>query len=388
MPVPRSALIVGAGIGGLAAGLALRHAGWSVRIFERARDVREVGFALLLAPNAIAALEELGVAEAIVAAAATPTSGEVRRTDGRLLRRIDVADSRIAIGGVPRVALRTVLHGTLLDAVGRDTLTLGAPVVSVSVVGGHPSITLASGETVEGDVVIGADGVHSAVRRTVHPGEAPPHACGIRALRGVVWGTRHFPEGLDGTLYLGRGVEAAVVKAGPDVTYFYVSCRDTLVADVAPEPAPMLARAHALLDDRFRALTPLVRPEDLRVDDLVDRSPLPHWGIGRVTLLGDAAHPLLPHTGQGAAQALEDAVALGRALHRDTGLPEALRRYEQVRARRTRTLLVQGRRFAATMRSTSPTLAFVRDSAVRLVPKWMVVAANVMGQKVDPYQGL
>lgn len=82
---------------------------------ERASDVRELGFALLLAPNAIAALGELGVADAVVAATATPTSGDVLRTDGRLLRRVDAADSRIAIGGVPRVALRTVLHSTLLE---------------------------------------------------------------------------------------------------------------------------------------------------------------------------------------------------------------------------------------------------------------------------------
>ena len=86
----RSALIVGAGIGGLAAGLALKRAGWQVRIFERAANPRELGFALLLAPNAIAALEELGVAAPIVAGGATPTSAEVRRPDGRVLRRLDV----------------------------------------------------------------------------------------------------------------------------------------------------------------------------------------------------------------------------------------------------------------------------------------------------------
>lgn len=372
----------------MAAGLALRRAGWHVRIFERARHARELGFALLLAPNAIAALGELGVAEEVVAATVAPTAAEIRRSDGRLLRRIDVADSRVAIGGIPRVALRTILHGRLLDAVGRDAVTLGAPVTSVSTVGDRPSITLTSGDQVQGDVVVGADGVHSVVRRVLHPDEEPPRACGIRALRGVVRGTNHFQAGLDGTLYLGLGVEAAAVKAAADVTYFYVSCRDSLVSDVAPEPAAMLTRARELLDDPFRRLTSSVDADDLRVDDLVDRSPLPHWGTGRVTLLGDAAHPLLPQTGQGAAQALEDAVALGRVLQRDSDPMTALRRYEQVRARRTATLLVQGRRFAATMRSTSPTLAFVRDNAVRLVPKWMVVAAYVMGQRIDPYRGL
>ena len=177
----RLALIVGAGIGGLAAGLALKRAGWNVRIFERAVDPRELGFALLLAPNAIAALNELGVAATVVAGGATPTSAEVRRPDGRVLRRLDISDSRRAIGGVPVVALRTVLHGALLDAVGRDALTLGAEVAGIGAAGSHPSITLAGGETVKGDLVVGADGVDSAIRRSVHPSEAPPRPSGLRA---------------------------------------------------------------------------------------------------------------------------------------------------------------------------------------------------------------
>ena len=221
----RSALIVGAGIGGLATGLALKRAGWNVRIFERAANPRELGFAVLLAPNAIAALEDLGVAGPVVAAGATPTSAEVRRPDGRVLRRIDVADSRLAIGGVPVIALRPVLHGTLLEAVGREALTLSAEVTGLSAAGSHPSITLASGETVKGDLVIGADGVHSAIRRAVHPKEPPPRASGLRALRGVVSGTSQHLGQLAGVLYLGRGLESAVVKAGTDVVYFYVSLR-------------------------------------------------------------------------------------------------------------------------------------------------------------------
>lgn len=384
----RSALIVGAGIGGLATGLALKRAGWNVRIFERAANPRELGFAVLLAPNAIAALEELSVAGPIVAAGATPTSAEVRRPDGRVLRRIDVADSRLAIGGVPVIALRPVLHGTLLEAVGREALTLSAEVTGLSAAGSHPSITLASGETVKGDLVIGADGVHSAIRRAVHPKEPPPRASGLRALRGVVSGTSHHLGQLAGVLYLGLGLESAVVKAGTDVVYFYVSLRAELVADVPSDPASMLARALEILDEKFGAVAGSTRLEDLRVDDLFDRDPLPYWGTHQVTLVGDAAHPLLPHTGQGAAQALEDAVALGRVLAHERHIPDALRHYERVRAKRTTTLLHQGRRYAGAMRITNPLFCWARDTAVRLVPRWMVVRSFVMGQKRDPYEGL
>jgi len=384
----RSALIVGAGIGGLAAGLALKRAGWNVRIFERAANPRELGFALLLAPNAIAALEELGVAGPVLTAGARPTSAEVRRPDGRVLRRLDIGDSHRAIGGAPVVALRTILHGALLDAVGRETLTLETEVTGVSAAGSHPSITLASGDTVKADLVVGADGVHSAIRRALHPTEPPARPSGLRALRGVVSGTSHHFGSLAGVLYLGRGLESAAVKAGADVVYFYISLREDLLADVPRDPASMLARAVEILDQRFGTVAGPTRLEDMRVDDLFDRDPLPYWGTHQVTLLGDAAHPLLPHTGQGAAQALEDAVALGRVLSHAGHVPDALRHYERVRAKRTTTLLYQGRRYAGAMRTANPLLCWARDSAVRLVPRWIVVRSFVMGQKADPYEDL
>jgi 2-polyprenyl-6-methoxyphenol hydroxylase-like FAD-dependent oxidoreductase len=207
-------------------------------------------------------------------------------------------------------------------------------------------------------------------------------------LRGVVTGTGHHLGSLGGLVYFGRGLESAVVKAGPNVLYFYVSLHEALVAGVEHDPSSMLRRAHEILDDSFRALTGTAQPDDLRVDDLFDRDPLPYWGTHQVTLLGDAAHPLLPHTGQGAAQALEDAVALGRVLVHERHIPDALRHYERVRASRATTLLYQGRRYASAMRTTNPLLCWARDMAVRIVPKWMVVSSFVMGQKRDPYEGL
>ena len=111
----------------------------------------------------------------------------------------------------------------------------------MSAAGSHPAITLASGETVKADLVVGADGVNSAIRRAVHPNEAPPRPSGLRALRGVVSGTSHHLGSLAGLLYMGRGLESAVVKAGADVVYFYVSLRDDLVASVPRDPGSMLA---------------------------------------------------------------------------------------------------------------------------------------------------
>src|SRR5436190_23453286 len=112
----RTAMIVGAGIGGLSSALALRQAGWHVRVFERAESPRELGFGLALAPNAIAALRELGVADAVLARSAEPIRGELRRMDGTVLKRAGLPPG--ILGGPLVIALRQALHGALLDAVG------------------------------------------------------------------------------------------------------------------------------------------------------------------------------------------------------------------------------------------------------------------------------
>src|SRR5262245_19161670 len=120
----RTALIVGAGIGGLAAGIALRRSGWHVRILERAASVRELGFALLLAPNAISALRRLGLADIVIAEGARVTGAEMRRSDGTLLRTFDATNVFRLLPEPPVVVLRPVLHGVLLAAIGGDALVL------------------------------------------------------------------------------------------------------------------------------------------------------------------------------------------------------------------------------------------------------------------------
>ncbi len=145
-----------------------------------------------------------------------------------------------------------------------------------------------------------------------------------------------------------------------------VSLAQELIPPGMSDPAEVLAYMSPRFDATFRAVTSAT--EDLRCDELVDRDPIPFWGRGVVTLLGDAAHPVLPHTGQGAAQAIVDAVTLGHVLGRDTNTERALRVYERERRGKTAALLKQGRRTARVMRTTNPVACYLREAAVRAIP--------------------
>src|SRR5262245_30900355 len=129
----RTALIAGAGIGGLAAGLALRRAGWQIRIFEQSPEPRAVGFAIGLAPNAMAALRELGVDGSVRAQGIAPARAEVRRPNGQVLRRVDLSFLEASLDQNTLVILRTALHGALLDAVGREHVKVDREVIGFSI---------------------------------------------------------------------------------------------------------------------------------------------------------------------------------------------------------------------------------------------------------------
>ena len=369
----RTALIVGAGIGGLSAAIALRKAGWDVRIFERSASLRELGFGLGLAPNAMAALGELGVGETVLARACEPASGEMRRMDGTVLKRAQIP--RGILGGPFVIAMRSDLYGSLLDAVGGDTVSAGSEATGFSVRGRRMTLHLSNGSSAAGDLLVGADGVRSVVRRQLHPAEPPARPSRIISLRGAVDGAVSHLGGVDGLYYMGPGLESAHIRASATGIYWFFAVAEELVpaemrlaADSTEGAAKaLLAHMSPKFDDTFRAITSAT--SEFHYDGvLVDRDPLPRWGEGIVTLIGDAAHPMLPHTGQGAAQAIVDAVTLGKMLAGDVDVEQTLRAFEAERMPKTAALVRQGRRTARFMRIRNPVACYVREAAIRMAP--------------------
>lgn len=349
-------LIAGAGIGGLAAALALHANGIDVIVIDRARELAPLGVGINLQPRAVAALDRLGMADEVARHAVAPRAIEFHDANGRLVFR----EPRGVDGGYrwPQLSVhRGRLHALLLAAV-RDRLSPNAVRPGRGLTGFEESsdgvLAHTTGGTLAADVLIGADGIHSAVRAQVHPEGDPLLWSGTRMFRGA---TRTAPF-LDGETMViiagGGGVDVVTYPIGGGLINWVVQVdegsRATLPGyanwNAPASPETVIGHlAHLRVD--WLDLEALVRGADSVLEyPMVDRNPLPWWSDpashGRVTLLGDAAHPMYPAGANGGTQAIIDAVVLAEELRADA--QDGLRNYESRRRTETADVVVASRK--------------------------------------------
>lgn len=354
------ALIAGGGIGGLALAVALQRAGIEALVLERAPKIEEVGAGLSLWANAVKALRWLGVEEKVAERGSALTRAVTLTSSGKMIQSVDIgALSRRA--GVDSLCVhRAELQRALAEAVSSGTIRTDSACVSFAEDADGVNVRLEKGGTERGDLLIGADGIRSAIRRQLL-GDVPPRYAGYVAVRGIApqagWlspGEHLFVQGL--------GTQVGVMPCGPGRTYWFATRN--------AEAGTRWTKQQMI--DLFQAWPETVRsvvaatPESaILQSDVIDRPPSSQWGRGRVTLLGDAIHPTTPNLGQGACQALEDAVALADCLGKKRPVQESLREYEHRRKRRTAMVTERSWRLGKVLQWENPAAAWMRDTIAR-----------------------
>ena len=332
-----SVVIVGGGIGGLFAANALIAQGLTVSVYEQAPALGEVGAGVFLTPNSVRQLQRVGLGPAVEKWGARVGSGShYFRHDGAPIAPVQVTDSSgwNATFGMHRADFVDFLAAALPAGV----VHTGHRATAFEQIGDVARVSFANGAAAEADIVVAADGIHSELRPYVFPPSRPVFH-GSVAYRGVVPHERiaHWPADR-WLMWLGKGSHflSFPVRAGKLINYvgFVPANQEMKESWSAPGDANVLRAEFAGWDPRIESL--LAQVQTTFRWALYDREPLPTWTKGRLTLLGDAAHPMLPHLGQGANQSIEDGMALATILaraNRDTA-PAALLAYERLRRER------------------------------------------------------
>jgi salicylate hydroxylase len=341
-------MIIGGGIGGMAAALSLQQRGFRVAVYERAREIREIGAGVIITANARRALNDLGVDQKLEALSSTiDIFYTCHYATGEVLRAVPNEDIKRKVGMASLGVHRGDLHTVLMEAVlANDPACLHANSEFVSLLQDDSGVTarFANGTSARADVLVGADGNVSAVRSFMFPEEAPKFA-GQVAFRSLI-PYELVPESLR--------FRGSVMSAGPGRYLLCYPLRGGRIMNLVglvqsnaweeegwsiPATNEEFANAFPGYEPDLLTLIRNIPAGDVFKWGLRDREPLKTWTVGRVTMLGDAAHPMTPFLGQGACMAIEDGLLLGRAFGASEDYSEALRRYED--ARRPRGTLVQ-----------------------------------------------
>jgi 2-polyprenyl-6-methoxyphenol hydroxylase-like FAD-dependent oxidoreductase len=374
----RRAIVVGGGIGGLTAAATLRRVGVDVTVFERARELRAAGSALAFPINARTALRTVGIDLDVERSGRVYHSLDFLTTRGRRIRRIPFRHIGARLGAQNVAIHRADLQQALLEQLDGTPIRLGVTATRFQVdTGGGVRVEFSDGTEAHGDVLVGADGFNSVVRRQlVGPEEPrePGYVCWLATL------PFQYPTVTEGYCahYWGRGQRFGLVDIGGGRVYWWGTRNMPAAAarDWAGGKGEIL-RAYAGWAPEVRAAIAATPAEAIISVPAQDRPFLEQWGEGPVTLLGDAAHPMLPSLAQGAAQAVEDAVVLAHHLDGASDVTAALRGYESERRERARLMVDGSFALSRVEQLDHPVSALLRNVLIRFARPSTIDGRNI-----------
>lgn len=334
------AIIVGAGIGGLTLGLELIRSGIEVQVYERAQALKPVGAGIMLAPNAVKVFKKLGLSEKIEKLGNKVTRTAIQDSHGEAISTIDMTFGSGQDAGAYSLALhRGALHNLLVEEVGPENIKLGQTYLASEDTQDCIFALFDSGETARGDLLVGCDGVQSAVRTNLF-GAAKRRYSGQLCWRGVANFPEHEHEGLVSHEFVerwGSGLRFGYVRISREQVYWYAT--RTQESNHPLEIGLLKQELAIIFADWSAPITSLLEHtalEQMVQHELYDVAPARNWSKGRTCLLGDAIHPTTPNLGQGAGMAIESAAVLAHSIRKEADLDTAFREYELLRFARTR----------------------------------------------------
>jgi 2-polyprenyl-6-methoxyphenol hydroxylase-like FAD-dependent oxidoreductase len=376
-PGERCAVVVGGGIGGLAAARALQLSGWSVQVLEQAERLEPLGAGISLWPNAVVALDALGVplrhgrADGRVLGGRGVVAAGVRSSGGRWLSRTDIS-TYPARHGAPLVALhRGDLQQLLLDSLRPDTLVTGAHVHGVDEQSFEVVVRHSLG-AIRADLVVLADGLASRHRALVTGPLPRSRYAGYTAWRGITDVAEVGPEIEGATESLGAGQRFGMVPLADGRTYWFGTANVEQGQRAPDGEHDEVLRRFGSWHQPVRDVVEATDPAAVLRHDVYDLRPDPAtYTRGRLVLLGDAAHAMTPNLGQGACQALEDAVTLGVLTHPGADLLQALKTYDGLRRPRAQLVARRARQIGRFLQLSGRSTAAARSLLLQGTPAWV-----------------
>jgi 2-polyprenyl-6-methoxyphenol hydroxylase-like FAD-dependent oxidoreductase len=359
------AIIIGGGIGGLTTAIALRKAGIEAEVYERAPELREVGAGIGLITYAIHALGALGLGEAIQSVALPGVQSGLWNQSGRELIAIPADEMTKGMGTVA-VMHRAELLAELAREVDPQRLHLSHECVEFEQDERGVTAKFKNGDSAQGDVLIGADGLRSVVRSHMF-GTLTPRYAGYTAWRAVLaFDHRRL---IVGELW-GRGKRFGIVPMLNGRAYWFATQNaPEAEGDVPGNRKPQLLGLFRGWHEPVEALIAATEESAILRNDIYDLDPIPQWCKGRTVLLGDAAHPMTPNLGQGACQAIADAVVLAVSLRKSSSIESGLAAYESRRIQQASQIVKWSRMVGAIGQRENPVVCWLRDTATSMTPR-------------------
>jgi 2-polyprenyl-6-methoxyphenol hydroxylase-like FAD-dependent oxidoreductase len=367
-------IVAGAGVGGLSTALALRQAGIEAQVYEQAADLRQIGAGLHIWTNAVKVLQTLGVAETLERHSSVMQKAEFRSAGGGLLASWPQAEISKENGAPTLQISREELSKVLSEAVG--DVHLNKRVTGYEEHDDHVTVSFEDGTTEDADLVVGADGLRSAIRAQIL-GEESPREAGYTVWRAVVPNATSFIEQGRFCSLWGKGQRFVFYDLGFDLLYWMsVSSNEGANESRGEELKQHLLERHKGWMDPIEKMIAAVDASEIHRTVIYDRPPVERWSTQRATLLGDAAHPMTFNVGQGACQAVEDAVVLARKLTQEAGVPAALQAYENERKARTAKYQNLAARLGGMGQWSNPLQVFVRNNMMRIMYRTVALKSH------------